>query len=116
MPSLVSLPVGWRVEIAVSCLWPIHFHPGVRVMSFNVAIVGATGAVGQEFLTVLAERKFPIKNLRLLASARSAGKTVEYQGNSYKVEELTKESFKDINFAFFSAGGSISKEFAASAV
>jgi aspartate-semialdehyde dehydrogenase len=85
-------------------------------MSFNVAIVGATGAVGQEFLTVLAERKFPIKNLRLLASARSAGKKIEFMGKTYTVEELTKDSFKEIKFAFFSAGGSISKEFAPAAV
>src|SRR5947199_1847191 len=85
-------------------------------MSVNVAIVGATGAVGQEFLTVLAERNFPIKNLRLLASARSAGKTVEFKGQTYTIEELTKESFKGIQIAFFSAGGSISKEFAPAAV
>jgi aspartate-semialdehyde dehydrogenase len=85
-------------------------------MSFNVAIVGATGAVGQEFLTVLAERKFPIKNLRLLASARSAGKKIDFMGKTYTVEELTKDSFKEIKFAFFSAGGSISKEFAPAAV
>src|SRR5687767_4136491 len=85
-------------------------------MSVNVAIVGATGAVGQEFLTVLAQRKFPIRNLKLLASARSAGKTVEFMGNTYTIEELTKDSFKDVKIAFFSAGGSISKEFAPSAV
>jgi len=85
-------------------------------MSVNVAIVGATGAVGQEFLTVLAERKFPIKNLKLLASARSAGKSVEFAGRNYTVEELTKDSFKDVKIAFFSAGGSISKEFAPAAV
>src|SRR2546430_83925 len=84
-------------------------------MSVNVAIVGATGAVGQEFLTVLAERNFPIKNLRLLASARSAGKTVEFNGKTHAVEELTHDSFKDVQIAFFSAGGSISKEFAPSA-
>lgn len=82
----------------------------------NVAIVGATGAVGQEFLTVLAERRFPIKSLKLLASARSAGKKVDFDGKTYTVEELTKESFKDVQVAFFSAGGSISKEFAAAAV
>jgi aspartate-semialdehyde dehydrogenase len=82
----------------------------------NVAIVGATGAVGQEFLTVLAERNFPIKNLKLLASARSAGKTVQFKGQTYTVEELTHDSFKDVQIAFFSAGGSISKEFAPSAV
>ena len=85
-------------------------------MSVNVAIVGATGAVGSEFLTVLAERKFPIKNLKLLASARSAGKKAEFAGKTYSIEELTHDSFKDVQIAFFSAGGSISKEFAPSAV
>src|SRR3954467_11790736 len=85
-------------------------------MSVNVAIVGATGAVGQEFLTVLAERNFPIRNLKLLASARSAGKSVTFKGQTYTVEELTHDSFKDVKIAFFSAGGSISKEFAPSAV
>src|SRR5256885_14819112 len=85
-------------------------------MSVNVAIVGATGAVGQEFLTVLAERNFPIKNLKLLASARSAGKTATFAGKTYTIEELTHDSFKDVQIAFFSAGGSISKEFAPSAV
>src|SRR5262249_47758302 len=85
-------------------------------MAVNVAVVGVTGAVGQEFLTVLAERDFPIKNLRLLASARSAGKTVTFKGQAYTVEELTKDSFRDVKIAFFSAGGSISKEFAPAAV
>lgn len=85
-------------------------------MSVNVAIAGATGAVGQEFLTVLAERNFPIRNLRLLASGRSAGKTVEFRGQTHTVEELKRDSFKDIQIAFFSAGGSISKEFAPAAV
>jgi aspartate-semialdehyde dehydrogenase len=85
-------------------------------MSVNVAIAGATGAVGQEFLTVLAERNFPIKTLRLLASGRSAGKQVEFRGQTYTVEELTRDSFKDIQIAFFSAGGAISKEFAPAAV
>jgi len=85
-------------------------------MSVNVAIVGVTGAVGQEFLTVLAERKFPIGNLCLLASGRSAGKTIDYQGKTYTVEELTHDSFKDIQIALFSAGGNISKEYGPSAV
>jgi len=85
-------------------------------MSFNVAIVGATGAVGQEFLTVLAERQFPIKNLLLLASARSAGKKIEFGGKSHTVQELTKDSLKGVQIAFFSAGGSISREFAPAAV
>src|SRR5438105_2172147 len=85
-------------------------------MSVNVAIAGATGAVGQEFLTDLAERKFPMKSLKLLASARSAGKTVDFAGEKYIVEEMTKDSFKGIDIAFFSAGGSVSKEFAPAAV
>ena len=85
-------------------------------MSANVAVVGATGAVGQEFLTVLAERNFPMKNLRLLASARSAGKEVVFKGETFKVEELTKDSFKGVEIALFSAGGSISKEYGPAAV
>src|ERR1700722_17117647 len=85
-------------------------------MSVNVAIVGATGAVGQEFLAVLSERKFPINELRLLASARSAGKKVSFHGQTLTVKELTKESFAGIQIAFFSAGGGISKEFAPAAV
>jgi aspartate-semialdehyde dehydrogenase len=85
-------------------------------MSFHIAIVGATGAVGQELLAVLAERNFPVKSLRLLASARSAGKAVTFGGRTLTVEELTRDSFKDIQIAFFSAGGSISREFAPAAV
>jgi aspartate-semialdehyde dehydrogenase len=85
-------------------------------MSVNVAIAGATGAVGQELLVVLAERKFPIKSLKLLASAKSAGKTMTFAGQTLTVEELTKESFKGVDIAFFSAGGSTSKEFAPAAV
>lgn len=85
-------------------------------MSVNIAIVGATGAVGQELLIVLAERKFPVKNLKLLASSRSAGKKIDFAGQSNTVEELTQDSFKDVQIAFFSAGGSISREFAKYAV
>src|SRR6476646_2750750 len=85
-------------------------------MSVNVAVVGATGAVGQEFLTVLAERKFPMKSLRLLASARSAGKKVAFGGDTFTIEELTKESFKGVEIALFSAGGAISKEYGPAAV
>lgn len=76
-----------------------------------VAVVGATGAVGQEFLAVLAQRQFPIGNLKLLASARSAGKTIEFKGQAHKVEELTEASFRGVDVALFSAGGSISKKF-----
>ncbi len=78
---------------------------------YRVAIAGATGAVGAEFLLCLEERKFPISELRLLASARSAGKKVPFRGREIAVEELTEASFKDIDIAFFSAGGSISKKF-----
>jgi aspartate-semialdehyde dehydrogenase len=86
------------------------------VMAVNVAIVGATGAVGQEVLNILAERKFPIKELILLASARSVGKKIDYAGKSYTVRELTKDAFAGVNIAFFSAGGSISREYAPAAV
>ena len=80
---------------------------------YNVAIVGATGLVGSTFLKVLEERKFPINNLILLASKRSAGKKIEFKGNTYIVEELRPESFEgDIDIALFSARGAISKEYA----
>src|SRR3954451_8139693 len=82
----------------------------------HVAIAGATGAVGQEFLTVLAERNFPMKSLKLLASRNSAGKKIDFNGQTYTVEELTHDSFTGVQIAFFSAGGSVSKEFAPSAV
>lgn len=85
-------------------------------MSCSIAVVGVTGAVGQEFLTVLAERKFPFTSIKLLASARSAGKKIDFMGKTYAVEELTKDSFKGIDIALFSAGGSISKEFGPVAV
>jgi aspartate-semialdehyde dehydrogenase len=79
---------------------------------YKVAIAGATGAVGVEFLHLLEDRKFPISELRLLASARSAGKTMRFQGRDVLVEELAEDSFANIDIAFFSAGGSISKKYA----
>lgn len=79
----------------------------------NVAVVGATGAVGKEFLEILAERKFPIASLRLMASSRSAGTTMQYQGKDYIVEDLEKADPAGIDIALFSAGGSISKKHAA---
>ena len=79
---------------------------------YKVAIAGATGAVGVEFLRLLEDRKFPISELRLLASARSAGKTMRFQGRDVLVEELAEDSFANIDIAFFSAGGSISKKYA----
>jgi len=78
---------------------------------YRVAIAGATGAVGVEFLRLLEERKFPVAELRLLASARSAGKTLRFASKDITIQELTEASFKDIDIAFFSAGGSISKKF-----
>lgn len=83
---------------------------------FSVAIAGATGAVGVEMLKVLEERNFPIKSLKLLASSRSAGKTMMFRGESLTIEELRHDSFKDIDIALFSAGGSISKEYRQSVV
>lgn len=80
----------------------------------NIAVVGATGAVGQEILKILAERDFPIANLKLLASQRSAGKKITFQGNEYTVEETTHDSFHKMDIALF-AGGSASKEYARSA-
>jgi len=79
---------------------------------YRVAIAGATGAVGVEFLRCLEERQFPISSLRLLASARSRGKKLAFGGHDVEVEELTAHSFRDVDIAFFSAGGSISKQFA----
>ncbi|WFD11258.1 aspartate-semialdehyde dehydrogenase [Tepidibacter hydrothermalis] len=79
----------------------------------NVAIVGATGMVGRTFLKILQERDFPIENLYLLASKKSAGDVVNFNGKDYIIEELTENSFdKDIDIALFSAGGEISKKFA----
>ena len=80
----------------------------------NIAIVGASGAVGQEFLRVLEEQNFPIENLKLFGSARSAGRTYEFRGKEYKVQELTHnaDDFKDIDIAFTSAGAGVSKEYA----
>ena len=85
---------------------------------YNVAIVGATGAVGEELLRVLEEYNFPVKKLVPLASARSVGREVEFKGENYKVKELTCEVFdeEDIDIAFFSAGGSVSAKFAPCAV
>jgi aspartate-semialdehyde dehydrogenase len=81
-----------------------------------VAVVGATGAVGVELMRCLEQRQFPLSNLRLFASARSAGKTLPFKGKPVVVEELTEDSFGGIDIALFSAGGSQSKRFAPAAV
>jgi aspartate-semialdehyde dehydrogenase len=81
----------------------------------HLAIVGATGAVGVEMLACLEQRNFPLSQLTLLASARSAGKTTSFRGKKLVIQELTHDSFSGIDIALFSAGGSISEEYAASA-
>jgi aspartate-semialdehyde dehydrogenase len=78
----------------------------------HVAVVGATGAVGIEMIKTLEKRHFPVGKLTLLASARSVGKQLKYRGNDIPVQELAKASFAGIDIALFSAGGSISREFA----
>jgi aspartate-semialdehyde dehydrogenase len=82
----------------------------------NVAILGATGAVGQELLELLATRQFPLKNLKLLASPRSAGTKINYGGEELEVEAVTEDSFQDVDLVLASAGGSTSKTWAAKAV
>lgn len=84
-------------------------------MACNLAIAGVTGAVGQEFLKILDERDFPFDSLKVLASSRSAGKKIEFKGREYIIEEMTKNSFKGVDIALFSAGGARSKEFAPAA-
>lgn len=84
--------------------------------SFNVAVVGATGAVGQQIVRLLEERDFPVKTLKLLSSARSAGKKVIFKGQEVTVEEATPDSFAGVEIALFSAGGDISKALAPHAV
>lgn len=74
----------------------------------TVAVVGATGAVGSKMMEQLIKRNFPIKNIKFLASARSAGKPIEFNGQTYIIEEATPESFEGVNVALFSAGGSVS--------
>jgi aspartate-semialdehyde dehydrogenase len=83
-----------------------------RKEGYQVAVVGATGAVGQRMISILEERNFSITRLIPLASARSVGKEIRFRGKSIKVEELKEDSFEGLDLALFSAGGSISKVFA----
>ena len=85
-------------------------------MAYNVGILGATGAVGQEIIRLLHERDFPIAELRLLASARSAGKTQSFGDQSWTIQEATPESFAGLDVCIFSAGGDQSQRFAQAAV
>jgi aspartate-semialdehyde dehydrogenase len=88
----------------------------VKSSGYTVGIVGATGAVGQELVRLLHERHFPLRELRLFASARSAGKVVTYAGRSFRVEEAKVGAFVGVDVAFFAAGGSVTRALAADAV
>ncbi len=80
--------------------------------TFNVSVAGATGAVGNQMITCLEERNFPVKSIKYLASHRSAGRKLRFKGDTVEVEEMTEHSFKGVDIALFSAGGSTSKQFA----
>ncbi|MCK5834335.1 MAG: aspartate-semialdehyde dehydrogenase [Lentisphaeria bacterium] len=84
--------------------------------TYNVAIAGATGAVGFELIKILEQRNFPVNEIRLLASSRSAGKKMTFKGQEVTIQELTHDAFTDIDIAIFSAGGDISLKYAPSAV
>ncbi|MEL6764000.1 MAG: aspartate-semialdehyde dehydrogenase, partial [Cyanobacteria bacterium J06607_6] len=84
----------------------------MRSEGYRVAIVGATGAVGAELLTLLAERQFPVAELKLLASPRSAGKTLLFRDQSITVQALSDRAFDDVDVVLVSAGASISREWA----
>ncbi len=84
--------------------------------AYTVAVVGATGAVGTEMLSILEERTFPVEEVRPLASSRSAGGDVPFRGDTVKVKVLTRESFQGVDIALFSAGAAVSKEYAPAAV
>jgi len=88
----------------------------VKKSAYNIAVVGATGAVGQKILQTLESKDFPINELKLLSSQRSAGKKITFNNKEIVVEEAKPESFKDVDIALFSAGGSISKKLAPEAV
>jgi aspartate-semialdehyde dehydrogenase len=84
----------------------------MRKDGYKVAVVGATGAVGNTMIQVLERRSFPVRELVLLASERSAGRTLSFQGQQHPVQELTESSFEGVDIGLFSAGGSISAKFA----
>ncbi|MDQ0337316.1 aspartate-semialdehyde dehydrogenase [Caldalkalibacillus uzonensis] len=88
----------------------------MSTQTYHVAVVGATGAVGQQMVKLLEERQFPIHKLTLLASRRSAGKQVSFKGEQITVQETTPDAFEEVDIALFSAGGSVSKQFAKEAV
>jgi len=90
----------------------LSFSPFMsKLKGYRIAIVGATGAVGVEILKVLERRHFPVSDLVLLASARSAGKTLDFQGKPYPVTELNATAFAGVHYAFFCAGAARSREY-----
>src|SRR5205807_7385575 len=93
----------WRVAVGCAVL---------KGKSYHIAIAGATGAVGAELLRVLERRGFPVERLLPLSSTRSAGKTVSFRGEEIGTKELSPTSFRDIDLAFFSAGGAVSRHYA----
>ncbi|MBW1820207.1 MAG: aspartate-semialdehyde dehydrogenase [Deltaproteobacteria bacterium] len=84
----------------------------MSLKKLNIAVAGATGAVGNQMLACLEERKFPLKSIKLLASRKSIGRKLRFRGDLLAVEELTEESFKGVDIALFSAGGTASKKYA----
>ncbi|GAA0365839.1 aspartate-semialdehyde dehydrogenase [Bacillus horti] len=88
----------------------------MAIKQFHFAVVGATGAVGQQIINTLEKRALPIKKLTLLSSARSAGSSILFKGESITVQEATPEAFEGVDIALFSAGGSVSKKLAPEAV
>ena len=84
----------------------------MSVKKFNIAVAGATGAVGNQMITCLEERNFPVKSIKFLASSRSKGRKLRFRGDLVEVEELTENSFKGVDIALFSAGGGTSIKFA----
>ena len=84
----------------------------MKKQGYRVAVVGATGAVGNMMTSVLEKRSFPVREIVLLASERSAGKTLKFRGEEHPVQELTETSFKNVDIGLFSAGGNISAKFA----
>ena len=82
---------------------------------YHVAVAGATGAVGNEMIQILEEQEFPVASLKLLASSRSMGKTLDFRGESLHVEELHEDSFEGVDIALFSAGAGPSRKFAPAA-
>jgi|SRR5690625_3355992 len=105
-----------NLRIKLRRFWKGNFNYMANEKQYNVAVVGATGAVGQKIVHYLSENLFPINELKLLSSKRSAGTKVNFQDREITVEEATVDSFKNIDIAFFSAGGSISEKLAPEAV